>query len=605
MSAVAAPAAVLIPAPRASVSSAVAVAAGPVRRQRVKVPMRLVSSPFYADIALSVYVKVKALAARPEGCQARSATIASYLGLSVASAERGMTQLSRPGPDGTVELWSNRRTLPGGKGESALRSVRPMTRTEGFVWLPVAASEDLTPRQLRAYAVIAFAEQMGIALTEGELAGHLRHHSGRKAGQPITAASAGEVIDALEAAKWVTVQRRAGARGRHRFIAHDIAPTATVARCEAVTEAEPETVQEGPQEPGGEVVVGAGSSLVGEGSGLSFDEGSLANRESPRTDSPDDERALISPAVGEVPVVEAAEAVENPADAEARSKCESGVALRAGEISQPSSKPNGEKRSSKSGGSSRSSYTGPQLAMSPEIYAVLEPVHVLLQQVTNSFVVRKIAREVGRQLREDTATDRLQHRLTARLAKVALSEIRDPGRWLLGVALPRWGCGYQDCEAGIIWRTGVACELCVETAQDRFAARRREQRLEQGLCPQHGTHPDLFGRCADCKLEAAIRRPAWIPAPREPEGPQRSSCGGCGAVVFLTGRAVDTGLCRLCRDEAHALIAAAPAAPAVPSEPVTCSSHDGETPCTRRALPTRGVCLTHRSQELTQEVVAQ
>ncbi|WP_329391475.1 hypothetical protein OG625_40080 (plasmid) [Streptomyces sp. NBC_01351] len=576
----------------------------PVRRQRVRVPMRLVSSPFYADVALSVYVKVKALGARPEGCQARSATIASYLGLSVASVERGMTQLTRPGLDGVVELWSTRRTLPGGKGESALRTVRPMTRTEKFVWLPVAASEDLTPRQLRAFAVIAFAEQMGIALTEGELAGHLRHHSGQRAGQPITAAAAGEVIDGLEAARWVTVQRRAGAQGRHRFIAHDIAPAAAVGHGEQAADTEPETVQECVQEPVGGAVERAGSSLVGEGSGLSFGEGSLANRESPTTDSPDDEGALTSPAVGEVRVVEGAEAVEIAADAEARSESGDGVALRAGEISQPSSKPNGEKRSSKAGGSARSSYTGPQLAMSPEIYAVLEPVHVLLKQVTSSFVARKIAREVGRQLHGGTAPDRLRHRLTARLAPVALSDIRDPGRWLLGVALPRWGCGYEDCEAGIIWRTGAACELCAETIQDRHASRQREQHLEQGLCPQHGTRPGPSGRCTDCELEAAIRRPARVPVPREPEGPQRSSCVGCGCRIFLTGLAVDTGLCKLCREEADALAAVEPAAPAAPSVPGTCSGRDGETLCTRRALPTRSVCLTHRSQELAHEVVA-
>ncbi|MFC6137701.1 hypothetical protein ACFP3K_38215, partial [Streptomyces spororaveus] len=64
MSAVSAPAAVMIPAPRPSMSSSVADGA-PVRRQRVRVPMRLVSSPFYSDVALSVYVKVAALAARP------------------------------------------------------------------------------------------------------------------------------------------------------------------------------------------------------------------------------------------------------------------------------------------------------------------------------------------------------------------------------------------------------------------------------------------------------------------------------------------------------------------------------------------------------------
>ncbi|MFJ4320603.1 hypothetical protein ACIP46_35775 [Streptomyces lavendulae] len=597
-------AAMMIPAPRSSLSSPAA-AAVPVRMQRVKVPMRLVSSPFYADVALSVYVKVKALAARPEGCQARSSTIASYLGLSVASAERGMTQLTRPGPDGVVELWSNRRTLPGGKGESALRTVRPMKRTEQFVWLPVAASEDLTPRQLRAFAVIAFAEQMGIALTEGELAGHLRHHSGKRAGQPITAAAAGEVVDGLEAARWVTVQRRAGAQGRHRLIAHDIAPTDAVRLSEPVENTAPKGVQEYPQEPVGGAVEGLGSSLVGEGSGPLVGEGSLAYKESPKTDSPDDERALISPAVGEVPVVKAAGAVENLAGTEARSETGGRVALRAGEISQPSSKPNSEKPGSMGGGSSRSSHAGPQLAMSPEIYAVLEPVHVLLEQVTSSFVARKIAREVGRQLREGTAPGRLQHRLTARLAKVMISDIRDAGRWLLGVALPRWGCGYQDCEAGIIWRTGAACELCAETVQDRRAARQVEQRLEQGLCPRHGTRPGSSGRCFDCELDAAIRRPARVPAPREPEGPQRGMCGGCGCVIFLTGRAVDTGLCKLCREEADTLTVATPATPAAPATPLvpgTCSGRDGEVPCTRRALPTRSVCLTHRSQELAWEV---
>ncbi|MCZ4088421.1 hypothetical protein O1W17_41850, partial [Streptomyces sp. H34-S5] len=126
----------------------------PVRRQRVKVPMRLVSSAAYADVALSVYMKVKALGARPEGCEAKAATIASFLNISKASVERGLTQLSRPAPDGVIELKSVRRTRPGGRGTSAVRTTRPVKRTESFVWLPVAAAEDLTPRQLRAFAVI-------------------------------------------------------------------------------------------------------------------------------------------------------------------------------------------------------------------------------------------------------------------------------------------------------------------------------------------------------------------------------------------------------------------------------------------------------------------
>ncbi|MES9544321.1 hypothetical protein, partial [Actinomadura sp. NPDC000600] len=161
--------------------------------------------------------------------------------------------------------------------------------------------------------------------------------------------------------------------------------------------------------------------------------------------------------------------------------------------------------------------------MNPQIYAVLEPVHLLLERVNSDFVVRQIARAVGRQLREGTDAERLHHRLTARFSKVMLSEIRDPGRWLLGVALPRWGCGFQDCEAGVLWSTGKDCEVCAEIVQDKTAARRHAQRIEQGLCPEHGTRPGPGGHCVDCVLDDAIRNPASAPAPaqREPEGPPR------------------------------------------------------------------------------------
>ncbi|MGW3269066.1 hypothetical protein [Streptomyces sp. NPDC001056] len=568
----------------------------PVRRQRVRVPMRLVSSAAYADVALSVYVKVKALGLRPEGCQAKSSTIASYLGMSVASVERGMTQLRRPGPDGVVELVSNRRTLPGGTGTSALRTVRAMTRTEAFVWLPVAAAEDLTPRQLRAFALIAYAQTRGIALTEAELAAGLLHHSGKKAGQPISVTAASAVVDEVEAARWVTVQRRAGAQGRHHYIAHDIAPEARPeGGCAAVPGAAEAAVTSGSQE--------SVSSHVGEGSGSPVGEGSLANEESPRTDSPDDEGAFFSSAVGEVPVGEGAGAVENPADDAARTEADRGLALRAGGNSQPSlSKPGTEKRSSRGGGPARSSYDGPQLAMSPHIYAVLEPVHLLLERVTSDFVARQIAREVGRQLREGTDAERLQHRLTARFAKVMVSEIRDPGRWLLGVALPRWGCGYQDCEAGVLWSTGKDCEVCAEIVQDKAAARHRAQRIEQGLCPEHATRPGPGGRCVDCMLDDAVHNPAPVPAQREVEGPPRGSCGDCGARIVVIGRALEDGLCKLCREEAAVLGTAAVPAPTASAKQETCSGRDGDAPCGRKPLPSRSVCGVHRVQELAGEV---
>ncbi|MEU1128338.1 hypothetical protein ABZ383_00480 [Streptomyces sp. NPDC005900] len=538
-------------------ASAAAVGGAPVRRQRVRVPMRLVSSPHYQDVALSVYVKVKALASRPEGCQARTETIASYLGLSTASVERGMTQLRRPGPDGVVELVSDRRTLPCGTGTSAVRTVRAMARGEAFVWLPTAAAEDLTPRQLRVYALVAYAQARGIALTEAELASCLRHHSGKKAGEALSVTAASAVVDEVETARWMTVQRRAGARGRNVYIAHDLAPEA---RADAPADPRGDAAE------AGEAAVDsgcaeAGSSQVGEGSGPPVGEGSLANKEAPMTDSPDDGRALLAPAEGEAQVGKAARPVENPAGGEdVTALGEGGLALRAGGRTQPS--PSKPKNRSSRYGAAAPSYDGPRLAMNAQIYAVLEPVHVLLEPV-NDFVARKVAREVGRQLREGTSPKRLQHRLTARLAKVMLSDIKDPGRWLLGVALPRWGCGLQDCETGVIWRTGAACEICAEVFQGKAAARQREQRLAQ------------------------VQQ-------RVPDGPPRGSCGDCGARIMLTGRALEDGLCKLCREEAADQ---APAASGVTVEGI-CSGWDEDVPCGRAPLPSRSVCARHRVQEL-------
>lgn len=556
--------------------------------------MRLVSGAAYPDVALSVYVKVRALGARPEGCQAKAVTIASYVGLSAASVERGLTALSRPAADGVVEVVSERRTSPGGRGTSAVRRTRPMSRTESFVWVPVAAAEDLTPRQLRAFAVIAFAGQMRIALTEGELAGHLRHHSGKKAGQPLTTAAAGVVVDELEVAKWVTVQRRAGAQGRHRFVAHDIAPTSVRAPAGPVLDAPDDEIQEDRERPVDRDSKGSASPLVGEGSGLPVGEGSLANREVPRTDSPDDGRALCSPAVGEVPVVEP---VENPAATSARSP-DGGLALRADDKTQPApSKPKDEKRNY-GRGSDRSSYAGPRLSMSPRIYSVLEPVHWLLARVNNPFVERKIAQEVGRQLENGMDQDRLRHRLTTRFAGVMASEIRDPGRWLLGVALPRWGCGHLDCESGARWSNGERCAVCEEIVADRAAARRRAQRLEQGLCPEHGCRSGRFGTCSECELQHAIDQGvAALPVAREPEGPPRGACGECGCRIFLTGRALEDGLCKPCRQETAGQATPAPIVTSATTEQV-CSGKDGKAPCGRTPLPGRTVCARHRAQEL-------
>ncbi|MEV7004009.1 hypothetical protein AB0N62_41175 [Streptomyces sp. NPDC093982] len=524
--------------------------ARPQRRQRVKVPLRLVANSRYADVAVSAYVKIAALASRPEGCTAATVTIAEYVGLSKASVERGMTQLMRPGPDGVVELSSTRRSLPGGCGTSAVRRVRPLSVTERFVWIPVAASEDLTPRQLRAYALIAYAQAQRIPLTESEIAGALHHHSGRRAGQPLTTAAAGEIVDELEATRWITVERRAGVRGRHHFIAHDVPPATQEPAC---------------GQPSATGVAPACASGSGEGSGSSADAGSLATKEEPRTDRPDDEGALFSPAVGEVPV---GEGVDNRGARLPHSDGEGGLALRADGQQTPLTKPSGIPLANSTG-----TYDGPGLTISVRVHAVLEPVHWLYRQ-TSVYMQRRIAREVGRQLRCGIDDTRLRQRLQTRARQTFTDEIRDPGRWILGVGLPHWGCGIFDCEAGVLWSNGRRCSVCEEIVRDR----RRATAQPDAPTPAAVVHPTTTG----------------APVPRSTPVVPRGRCPECGCAVLVLNRSEPDRRCKPCREE-HEGVPAARLGPS--AQPEVCGGWNGGG-CTRTALGSTGLCVRCRTRRM-------
>ncbi|MFD9774229.1 SMC-Scp complex subunit ScpB [[Kitasatospora] papulosa] len=527
--------------------------ARPQRRQRVKVPLRLVVNPHYADIAVTAYVKIAALALRPEGCTAATVTIAEYVGLSKASVERGMTQLMRPGPDGVVELSSTRRSLPGGCGTSAVRRTRPLSPAERFVWIPVAASEDLTPRQLRAYALIAYAQTQKIPLTESEIAGALHHYSGRRAGQPLTTAAAGEIVDELEATRWITVERRAGVRGRHHFVAHDIPPA---------------TQDPGCGQPSSTDVAPSSTSGPGEGSGSSAGEGSLATKEEPKTDRPDDERALFSPAVGEVQV---GEGVENRGAQLPRGTDEGGFALRADDhqtpLTTPLTKPSRTPLTNPAG-----AYSGPRLTISARVHDVLEPVQWLYRQ-TSVYMQRRIAREVGQQLRSGVDDARLRQRLQTRVARAFTDEIRDPGRWILGVGLPHWGCGIFDCEAGVLWSSGRRCSVCEEIVRDRRRATAQPEAPAPGIV--HSV-------------------PARVPVqPSTPAAP-RGRCPECGCAVLVLNRAEPAPRCKPCREEHEGGWASGPS-PSTHFE--VCAGWDGSG-CTRPALGSTGLCVRCRTRRM-------
>ncbi|MGW1295124.1 hypothetical protein [Streptomyces sp. NPDC002533] len=391
---------------------------------RVRVPLRLVVGAQYRDAALSVYIKIAALAMRPEGCTAKVSVLAEYLGLSKSVVERGLKDLTTPDEvDGLTEVITTRRTLRGGRGQSAHRIVRTATPDEHFVWVPVRAADALTPRLLRLYALIAYAEARNVPLSVGDLGGMLYHHTGKKVGQHLGDRQAARLIEELGSTGWITVHARQGLQGRHAYETHRH-PVHPVAQAPA---AAPD---------------------IHDGSGADDHAGSLASREDQRTDRPV-KRAGV------------------------------GGSIRRRRDAGSSARGHGEKRSNNGGGTT---YRGPGLQLSPRVWQVLEPVRPELPAIS-PYLLRRIGQEIGRQLSAGVGMERLTARLTARYSRLtahtpATENARrgDVGRWILGAGLPRHGCRLDSCESGTTWSTGERCHLCANIAEgERLAAVADEQ----------------------------------------------------------------------------------------------------------------------------------
>ncbi|MCY0953060.1 hypothetical protein [Streptomyces sp. H27-S2] len=487
----------------------------PFLRTRAKTPMRILESEYYSDASINVYLKIAGLGMRPEGCTASVEKIAGYTGLSRATVERSLRELANPAPDGVVELAENtRRTLPGGRGTTARRRVRTPEPRERFVWIPVYASECLPPRLLRAYGLIAFAVVQKIPLTVRGLAAFLRHRTGNRAGSPISTESAAKAVKELVSRKWVALARRAGFQGRHLFQVNKYGPLSPLEHqsSEAVPSGRPD-----------------------EGSGGRPDEGSLAYKEDSSTDRQEKKEPAPS-AAGEVQVVGA---TRDAAPGDPLDSC----ALRADGSSQHPADP--------AAPASRRPTTatdGAPVDFSRKTHTVLAPVRFLLKNMTG-YVLRRTAREIGHQLADGTTVERLQARLTARLAGTMVSDIRDPGRWLLGVGLPRWGCADPACESGVVWHTGQDCTACAEIRflrshdlLDGSPAGALPPAPPRSCCPScdRPHRPGNEGECADCAGARTIAPPPDLPpagpaASVAPEHRCRGRNGQCTRAASLRG----------------------------------------------------------------------
>ncbi|MBK3619288.1 hypothetical protein JHN50_32410 [Streptomyces sp. MBT98] len=423
----------------------------------MRVPLRIVVGAQYRDAALSVYIKVAALAMRPEGCTAKVSVLAEYLGLSKSVAERGLKDLTNPDEtDGLIEVVTTRRTLRGGRGQSAHRVVRTADPDEHFVWVPVRAADALTPRLLRLYALIAYAEARNVPLAVGDLGGMLYHHTGKKAGQHLGDRQAARLLEELGSTGWITVHARQGLQGRHAYETHRH-PVHPVVQAPA---AAPD---------------------IHDGSGADDHAGSLTSREDPRTDRPV-KRAGV------------------------------GGSIRRRRDAGSSARGQGEKRSNNGGGTT---YRGPGLQLSPRVWQVLEPVRPELPAIS-PYVLRRIGQEIGRQLSAGVGMERLTARLTARYSRLtahapAAENARrgDVGRWILGAGLPRHGCRLDSCESGTTWSTGERCHLCANIAAE--AERLAAAAAEQLLAPAPRPEPPAPVRPP----------PTWLPMPPPPDpGPE-------------------------------------------------------------------------------------
>ncbi|XUL91023.1 hypothetical protein ACQ86D_33980 [Streptomyces galilaeus] len=418
-------------------------AGGAARGQWVRYPLRLVlDAGAYADADTKVYGKVKALS-KGRACEASVEKLAAFTGLGVSTVEKALTRLSKPAPtDGVRELTREQRShRVTGTGRTNKRTTRPLDDGERFVCAPVLAADTLRGTLHRLYLLLRYTVLVEKReLTLAEIGTVLRHHGGKSAGQPLHDATVARLLDELQAAGWITQDKRAGYRGRHAITVHDD-PLRPVDEPHPTPDAE-------------------------DGAAPDHEGGAPAYKEDQELNDPRN----------------------TPPGGPFRRRRDSG-SYRPGPVDTAGSAPTalrGQVRPSR-----RPAYAGPQLTLSPRVWAVLEPVADLLPRAT-PFAVRRIAREIGRQLDSGIWPEEIRDQV-ARLRRWTPAEaITDPGRWLLGAVLPvRSRCGMTGCHWGFLAHTGMPCKACAEVDLARAAER-----------------PPSWHECADCHRPS--RR--WMPA---------------------------------------------------------------------------------------------
>lgn len=446
-------------------------AGGAGRGQWTSTPLRVVvDATAYADVDTKIYVKVKALSTRRR-CEASVPKIAAYVDVAASTAEKSLGRLSRPAPtDGVTELFRKQRSHKGtGNGRTNERWCRTLDQGERHVWAPVLAADTLRGTLHRLYLLLRYTvvvEKRDLALAE--IAAVLRHHGGKNAGKPLHETTVARLLDELEQSGWITQDKRAGYRGRHAVTVHDD----PVRPADAPDDLPPHPGAPAPATPDAE----GGAAPDHEGGALAYKED-----HQPLNDRGSTHRRGSS-AVGEVTV-----SGRPPVDTGGNGTRCGGVPTSAVPASlrgrvRPAAPP---------------AYAGPQLALSPRVWAVLEPVRDLLPGI-RPYVLRRIAREIGRQIDAGFLAADVRDQIARLRGWTPAEDVPDPGRWLLGAVLPvRSRCGRPGCHFGFLAHTGAPCKTCEEISAARARA-------------AHPPHTAAWHECAQCQAPSRHRLPRGL-----------------------------------------------------------------------------------------------
>ncbi|MFJ6386425.1 MarR family transcriptional regulator [Streptomyces sp. NPDC091972] len=427
-------------------------------RQKVKVPKRVWGSGRYSPGAVAWHAQITALQCRPEHCRASVAVLAGWMGDSKRSGERYLAELHAPGPDGIPELTTIRHTDAAGDGETAERYTRALARDEHFAYVPVLAAKTLRHRLFVLYCAIAYAVATRTPVTMAELAALLG----------VCEYSARRMTNELERLGWITVHRRTGAHGRNEFEVHD-------RPLQAVPDKPPPPHTDG-------------------GSGACTDGGSLASKEDTGLTDGRSTQERGSSAVGEVTV-----SGRPPVDTGGNAAGD-GVGRRSGRSRDPRGQVVPASLRGRVRPAAPPAYATGPLLVSPRVWAVLAPVRDLLPHVS-SFALRRIAREIGRQLDSGFWAEDIRDQITRLRQWTPAEDIRDPGRWLLGAVLPvRSRCGRPGCHWGFLAYTGMPCKACRELEADRARGDHPPHSAwhECTQCQKPSRQPFPDGLCRTC-----------------------------------------------------------------------------------------------------------